>query len=117
VSTEPGAAQCHHISTSAKRFVKLPHKADKPSGWMKLKEAKLLVIAAWDDFTAKRDLRPDDARGRGTLQFYYDLQDKALFRVIVERDYRLYKIHKVHRPISGTPCRACGLQQRRQSKT
>jgi hypothetical protein len=46
------------------------------------------VIAAWDDFTAKRDLRPDDARGCGTLQFYYDLQDKALFRVIVERDYR-----------------------------
>lgn len=42
---------------------------------MRLKEAKPLVIAAWDDWAAKRGLRPDDATGRDTLQFYYELQD------------------------------------------
>ena len=42
---------------------------------MKLKEAKPLVIAAWDDWAAKRGLRPDNAEGRDTLQFYYELQD------------------------------------------
>jgi hypothetical protein len=42
---------------------------------MKLKEAKPLVIAAWDDWAAKRGLRPDNAAGRDTLQFYYELQD------------------------------------------
>jgi hypothetical protein len=63
---------------SANRFVKNSaqgYRAERmPSSWMKLKEAKPLVIAAWDDWTAKRDLGPDDATGRDTLQFFCDLQ-------------------------------------------
>jgi hypothetical protein len=63
-----------------KRFVK--HSAQgyaatrgRPSGWMKQKEARPLVVAAWDAWAAKRGLNSADATGRDALQFYYELQD------------------------------------------
>jgi hypothetical protein len=42
---------------------------------MKLSEAKPLVIAAWDDWAAKRGIKPDYAEGRDALRFYYELQE------------------------------------------
>jgi hypothetical protein len=63
-----------------KRFVKasdtkLPFPAGEPSGRMKMKEAKPLVVAAWDEWVTKRGLDCDDTTGRDTLQFYCELQD------------------------------------------
>jgi hypothetical protein len=63
-----------------KRFVKLSAqgyaaKRGRPSGWMKQKEAKPLVVAAWDAWAIKRGLDNADATGRHALQFYYELQD------------------------------------------
>jgi hypothetical protein len=42
---------------------------------MKQKEARPLVVAAWDAWAAKRGLNSADATGRDALQFYYELQD------------------------------------------
>jgi hypothetical protein len=63
-----------------KRFVKLSAQGyaatrGRPSGWMKQKEARPLVVAAWDAWAAKRGLNSADATGRDALQFYYELQD------------------------------------------
>jgi hypothetical protein len=44
-------------------------------GGMKQKDAKPLVIAAWDAWLEKRGIDDKDATGRDALQFYYDLQD------------------------------------------
>ena len=63
-----------------KRFVKhsaqgYAAKRGRPSGWMKQKEARPLVVAAWDAWAEKRGLNSADATGRDALQFYYELQD------------------------------------------
>jgi hypothetical protein len=42
---------------------------------MKLSEAKPLVIAAWDDWAAKKGIMPGYGEGRDALRFYYELQD------------------------------------------
>ncbi len=42
---------------------------------MKQKEAKALVLQAWDAWAAKRGLDPAEATGRDALQFYYELRD------------------------------------------
>jgi hypothetical protein len=42
---------------------------------MKQKEARPLVVAAWDVWATKRGLDNADATGRDALQFYYELQD------------------------------------------
>jgi hypothetical protein len=42
---------------------------------MKQKEAKPLVLNAWDAWAAKRSLDPAKATGRDALQFYYELKD------------------------------------------
>jgi hypothetical protein len=63
-----------------KRFVKLSAQGyaatrGRPSGWMKQKAARPLVVAAWDAWATKRGLDNADATGRDALQFYYELQD------------------------------------------
>jgi hypothetical protein len=42
---------------------------------MKQKEAKSLLIAAWDAWLEERGIGHNDATGRDALQFYYELQD------------------------------------------
>jgi hypothetical protein len=42
---------------------------------MKQKEARPGLVAAWDEWAARKGVDLDDATGRDTLQFYYDLQD------------------------------------------
>jgi hypothetical protein len=43
---------------------------------MKQKEAKPLLIDAWDAWLENRGIDHNDATGRDALQFYYELQDK-----------------------------------------
>lgn len=52
-----------------------PRSGGKPSGWMKQKEVRPLLVAAWDEWAARKGLDLGKATGRDTLQFYYDLQD------------------------------------------
>jgi hypothetical protein len=63
---------------------------------MKLKEIKPLVIAAWDDWTASRSLRCDNATGRDTLQFYYELQDtqSSLLHFVSRKREKWQVIHE-----------------------
>jgi hypothetical protein len=43
---------------------------------MKQREAKLLMLEAWDAWLKKSNLNPQAATGRDALQFFYELQDK-----------------------------------------
>jgi hypothetical protein len=42
---------------------------------MKLREAKPLLISAWDVWLQEKGIDHNDATGRDVLQFYYKLQD------------------------------------------
>jgi hypothetical protein len=52
-----------------------PRYVDEPVDGMKQKEAKPLVIEAWNRWSQKRGIERNDATGRDLLQFYYELQD------------------------------------------
>lgn len=43
---------------------------------MKQKEAKILIAREWEQWLQTQSIVPDDATGRDTLKFYFELQDK-----------------------------------------
>ena len=42
---------------------------------MKVKDAKPLIVAAWDKWVIAQGIDPTEATGRDTLKFYLELQD------------------------------------------
>jgi hypothetical protein len=62
----------HFVKTFVRR---LPTISGELSGGMKQKEAKPLLMAAWDAWLQKKGISHNDATGRDALQFYYELQD------------------------------------------
>ena len=42
---------------------------------MKQKEAKILIAQAWDRWLLTQSIHPDQATGRDTLKFFFELQD------------------------------------------
>jgi hypothetical protein len=42
---------------------------------MKIRDAKPLIVAAWDEWLTTQAINPNKATGRDTLKFYLELQD------------------------------------------
>jgi hypothetical protein len=62
---------------------------------MKEKEAKSLLLEAWDAWTAKMGLDPAKATGRDALLFYYELKDEKspLLRFISRAREKWFVVH------------------------
>ena len=44
---------------------------------MKQKEARILIIQEWERWLQTQSIDPNDASGRDTLKFFFELQDSS----------------------------------------
>jgi hypothetical protein len=52
-----------------------PQGLDNGARLMKQKEARILILQEWERWLLTQSIDPDQASGRDTLKFYFELQD------------------------------------------